>query len=96
MNTLIVYEEVPETTKFYLFPQGVLSKADMQMLYACNEHFQNGTDSEVAQEALDRLGKQLYNDEGEDGPWAKYRVEAHAIAQPGQQIDRVFFTGFIL
>jgi hypothetical protein len=106
--TLLIWEEIPETTHFVLIPNTDLDAEDLSVLRQAHGCFIDGlTETETQRKALDYLNAALaMNPEclPESHPegskwamrWTKYVRDAHDSPIEEKIITHVFLSGFVL
>jgi hypothetical protein len=103
---LLIWEEVPESTKLLLIPSEELNEEDVEVLRIANGHLQNTCDLTTKQAAaIDKISNALcsnekYIDERYVGTrWAmtltKYIVSDDATIE-GKRITSVYRTGYVM
>ncbi len=92
MNTLIIYDMVPEETIFVLVPTSELSKELGDDLVVANGSFVNSVDCDEEEiiEANIRVSEAI----GEGGAFCKYVVEE--LPTSDANIQAVYLMGFFL
>lgn len=101
MNTLVIWEEVPETTKLYVIPNNLLTEERLELLQQCAGTFVN-TDSEKEatiwlMETLTEEREYCTNEsvpESEKCIFAQYKIDAKEVIIA--DISRVVLSGFML
>src|SRR5262249_25245519 len=103
--TLIVWEEVPESTKIVLIPNDVLMDLDVEIFRTAQGRYINLDNTPEQEKALDCINNALTSDEGclsEDHPkgsrWAmRFAEYLQEFDKPieDKMITRVFVMGFL-
>ncbi len=107
-HVLIVYENIPETSEFFLIPASELSKQDLGFLRQCVGKYINSTDMSpttmaVCNRVAGWLAPPKYSSSFEDCPsyersrYFKFKVEAEDLAgATDKHIASVIVTGFLM
>lgn len=108
--TLLIWEEIPETTRLVLLPNSELKEEDVVLLRAVHRHYMNATGTEKTHEdAIEKLTNALYEDADHvyeaykgtmwDQRFTKYIVDndkGGASAIEGVIITNVYRTGWYI
>ncbi len=95
MQTLVIYEEVPENTRLYLIPSEAAASLNLAVMAGT---YVNASDLTAdQQEVHDRFSVRTIKDKDDpnSGDWAKYQIptdKVHEIKGP----VRIIHTGFLM